>query len=39
MVEMAELFSKTIRDIAQNANPKIVFFDLALQVTLLLLQK
>ncbi len=39
VVEMAELFSKTIRDIAQNANPKIVFFDLALQVTLLLLQK
>jgi DNA polymerase-3 subunit delta' len=34
-----ELANHAIRDIGQNANAKIVFFDLALQMIILLLQK
>ena len=34
-----ELANRAIRDIGQNANAKIVFFDLALQMIVLLLQK
>jgi len=34
-----DLINKAIRDIGQNANGKIVFFDLALQMIVLLLQK
>ena len=34
-----ELANRAIRDIGQNANAKIVFFDLALQMIMLLLQK
>ena len=33
------LVNRAIRDIAQNANAKIVFFDLSLQLIMLLLQK
>ena len=32
VVELSELFTKIIRDIGQNANPRIVFFDMALKV-------
>jgi DNA polymerase-3 subunit delta' len=34
-----DLANLAIRDIGQNANGKIVFFDLALQMIVLLLQK
>jgi DNA polymerase-3 subunit delta' len=34
-----DLINLCIRDIGQNANAKIVFFDFALQVIILLLQK
>jgi DNA polymerase-3 subunit delta' len=34
-----DLINKAIRDIGQNANAKIVFFDFALQIIVLLLQK
>ncbi|MBR2242503.1 MAG: DNA polymerase III subunit delta, partial [Prevotella sp.] len=36
VVELSELFTRIIRDIAQNANPRIVFFDMALKVIILL---
>ena len=36
VVELSELFTRIIRDIAQNANPRIVFFDMALKVIMLL---
>jgi len=36
VVEISELFGKARRDVAQNANGKIVFFDLTLQIILLL---
>ena len=34
-----DLINRAIRDIGQNANAKIVFFDLALQMTVLLIQR
>ncbi|MCR4852932.1 MAG: DNA polymerase III subunit delta [Prevotella sp.] len=39
VVELSELFSRGIRDIGQNANAKIVFFDMVLRVIVLLIQK
>lgn len=39
VVEMTELLEKARRDIGQNANAKIVFFDLALQMIVLLIRK
>ena len=39
VMEMSELFTRIIRDIGQNANPKIVFFDMALKVIVLLIKK
>lgn len=39
VILMAELFSRAQRDIAQNANARVVFFDLALQTAILLNQK
>ena len=39
VVEFSELFTLAIRDIGQNANPKIVFFDMVLRVIVLLIQK
>ena len=39
VIEISDLFSKAIRDIGQNANGKIVFFDIALRMIVLLLQK
>ena len=38
VIELSELFSRAIRDIGQNANPKIVFFDMVLKVIVLLIQ-
>lgn len=38
VVELAELFDRGIREIGQNANAKIVFFDTALRTIMLLLQ-
>ena len=35
---LSELFTRIIRDIGQNANPRIVFFDMALKVTMWLRQ-
>ena len=35
---MNDLGNRCLRDIGQNANGKIVFFDLALQMIVLLLQ-
>lgn len=39
VVELAELFDGGIRDIGQNGNAKIVFFDIALKTIVLLIQK
>ncbi len=39
VVEMSETFEKATRDISQNANSKIVFFDIALAVTVLVRRK
>ena len=39
ILQMNELANRAIRDIGQNANAKIVFFDMAMQMIVLLLQK
>ena len=39
ILPISDLANLAIRDIGQNANGKIVFFDLALQMIVLLLQK
>jgi len=39
VIPLAELFGKAYRDISQNANSKIVFFALTLQVIVLLIKK
>ncbi len=39
ILQIYDLANRTTRDIGQNANAKIVFFDLALQMIVLLLQK
>ena len=39
VIPISDLANLAIRDIGQNANTKIVFFDLALQMIVLLLQK
>ena len=39
VVELSELYERGIRDIGQNANAKIVFFDIALKTIVLLIQK
>ena len=39
VIPISDLANLAIRDIGQNANAKIVFFDLALQMIVLLLQK
>ncbi|MCR5028256.1 MAG: hypothetical protein K6A31_03250 [Fibrobacter sp.] len=39
ILPITDLANKAIRDIGQNANGKIVFFDLALQMIVLLIQK
>ena len=39
ILQINELANKALRDIGQNANGKIVFFDMALQMIVLLIQK
>ena len=39
VLPITDLLNRAIRDIGQNANAKIVFFDLALQIIVLLIQK
>ena len=39
IIDVTELMDKAQRDIAQNANSKVVFFELALQMIILLRQK
>ena len=39
ILSLYDLTNRAIRDIGQNANAKIVFFDFALQTIVLLLQK
>lgn len=39
VMEISDLFTLAIRDIGQNANAKIVFFHLAIQMIVLLIQK
>ena len=39
VIPITELANRALRDIGQNANAKIVFFDMALQMIMLLLQK
>jgi len=39
VIPLLELFDKAYRDISQNANAKIVFFELTLQVIVLLIKK
>jgi DNA polymerase-3 subunit delta' len=39
VLPITELVDRAIRDIGQNANAKIVFFDMALQMIVLLIQK
>lgn len=38
IMELSELYGKAIRDIGQNANSKIVFFDIALNTIVMLVQ-
>ena len=38
IIPINELANRAIRDIGQNANGKIVFFDMALQMIVLLMQ-
>ena len=39
VIDISELLGRAQRDIVQNANPKIVFFDLALKLIVLLIRK
>ena len=39
IIDISKLFEESKRFIAQNANPKIVFFDLALKIIVLLIRK
>jgi DNA polymerase-3 subunit delta' len=39
IIPITELVTRAIRDIGQNANAKIVFFDLSLQMIVLLIQQ
>ena len=39
ILPITDLADRAIRDIGQNANAKIVFFDMALQMIVLLIQK
>ena len=39
VLPISDLINRAIRDIGQNANGKVVFFDLALQIIVLLIQK
>ncbi len=39
VIEIQELLSRCYRDIGQNANAKIVFFDMALKIIMLILKK
>lgn len=39
IVDLTNLLEKALQDIGRNANPKIVFFDIALQMILLLIRK
>ena len=39
ILPISDLTNRAIRDIGQNANAKIVFFDFALQMIVLLIQK
>ena len=39
ILPISELVDRAIRDIGQNANAKIVFFDMALKMIVLLIQK
>ncbi len=39
VMQMTDLVNRAIRDVGQNANGKVVFFDMALQMIVLLLQK
>jgi len=38
-MEIDRQFAEAQREIGQNANPRIVFFDLSLQMIVLLIQK
>ena len=38
-MELNELFERALRDISQNANAKMVFFDIALQTIILITRK
>jgi DNA polymerase III subunit delta' len=39
IIDISDLFEESKKFIAQNANPKIVFFDMALKVIVLLIRK
>ena len=39
IIDISDLFEESKRFIAQNANPKIVFFDMALKIIVLLIRK
>jgi DNA polymerase-3 subunit delta' len=39
VIEISEQLELAMRQIAQNANPRVVFFDLALQIIVLLIKK
>ena len=38
VIEISELMNTALNDIGQNANAKIVFFDMALKIIVLLIQ-
>jgi DNA polymerase-3 subunit delta' len=39
VIEINELLERCFRDIGQNANAKVVFFDMALKMIVLLIRK
>ena len=39
VIEMTEMFEHALRDISQNANSKMVFFDIAMQTIILITRK
>ena len=39
VIEMTEMIERALRDISQNANSKMVFFDIAMQTIILITRK
>ena len=39
IIELSEMIGKAVRDISQNANSKMVFFDIAMQTIIFITRK